>query len=113
MSDYYVKAILLDGCPYSIAAKDLLTTHNINTKIINVNTGNKNEFKTNQITTFPQIYLCKTGNKGTQLLGGYDDLSDFISNFKGKKYNELNVNNFKTKYSWSKKAILRMIQLIN
>ena len=113
MSDYYIKSVLLDGCPYSIAAKDLLTTHNIYSNIINVTNYNKNEFKTNIINTFPQIYLCKTGNNGTQLLGGYDDLFSFISNFKGKKYNEQNINNFMNKYSWSKKATLRMIQLIN
>ncbi len=113
MSNYYIKAVLLDGCPYSIAAKNLLDTHKIHTNIINVNNNNKNEFKTNLITTFPQIYLCKTNDNGTQLLGGYDDLSNFISNFKGKKYNEQNIDDFISKYSWSKKATLRMIQLIN
>ena len=113
MNDYYIKAVLLDGCPYSIAAKDLLATHNIHSNVINVNNKNKNEFKTNLINTFPQIYLCKTGDNGTQLLGGYDDLFDFISNFKGKKYDEQNINNFMKKYSWSKKATLRMIQHIN
>lgn len=113
MSNYYIKAILLDNCPYSINAKKILAINNIQTIIINVNNKNKNEYKTNLISTFPQIYLCKTGNNGTQLLGGYDDLSNFIFNFKGKKYNEQNVNNFINKYSWSKKATLRMIQIIN
>ncbi len=112
MSNYYLKAILLDGCPYSIAAKDLLAVNNIPAEIVNVNSANKNQFKTNTISTFPQLYLCKTGNNGTQLLGGYDDLAEFISNFKGK-YNDNLIANFMEKYSWSKKATLRMIQLIN
>ena len=113
MSDYYIKAILLDGCPYTIAANDLLNTHNITSKIINVNNVDKNQYKTHLINTFPQIYLCKNNNNGTQLLGGYDDLINFVSNFKGKKYNENLVKKFTDKYSWSKKATLRLIQLIN
>ena len=112
MSDYYLKAVLLEGCPYSIAAKDLLAVNKIPVKITNVNQTNKNQFKTNIISTFPQIYLCKYNNNGTQLLGGYDDLNDFISKFKGK-YNENLIHEFMGKYSWSKKATLRMIQLIN
>ena len=71
------------------------------------------QYKTQQINTFPQIYLCKSNNNGTQLLGGYDDLYNFISEFKGKKFNDQLINNFMSKYSWSKKATLRMIQLIN
>jgi glutaredoxin len=112
MNNYYLKVILLEGCPYSIAAKDLLADNNIPVEIINVNSTNKNQFKTNTIATFPQIYLSKTGNNGTQLLGGYDDLSEFIRNFKGK-YNENLIGDFMKKHSWSKKATLRMIQLIN
>lgn len=112
MSDYYLKAILLEGCPYSNAANDLIKINNIPSDIITVNNINKNQFKTNLINTFPQIYLCKSNNKGTQLLGGYDDLNDFISKFKGK-YNENLIHEFMGKYSWSKKATLRMIQLIN
>ena len=113
MSDYYIKTILLDGCTYSIAANDLLKTHNIKSIIINVNTSNKNEYKTVLISTFPQIYLCKNNNKGTQLLGGYDDLFYVISEFKGKKLNEDKIQQTMKKYKWSKKAILRLIQLIN
>ncbi len=112
MNNYYLKAILLEGCSYSIAAKDLLVSNNISVEIISINNSNKNQFKTNAISTFPQIYLCKTGNNGTQLLGGYDDLSEFIRNFKGK-FNDNQIANFIEKYSWSKKATLRMIQLIN
>lgn len=113
MSDYYIKAVLLENCPYSIAANELLKAHGINSKILNINNNIKNEFKTNQINTFPQIYLCKNNYNGTQLLGGYNDLLNFVSEFKSKKYNENSIQNFMSKYSWSKKATLRLIQLIN
>lgn len=113
MSDYYIKIILLDGCPYGIAANDLLKTHNIKSIIINVNMLNKNEYKTKLISTFPQIYLCKNNSKGSQLLGGYDDLLYVISEFKGKKLTDDKIQQAIKKYNLSKKAILRFIQLIN
>jgi len=111
--EYYIKAILLENCRYSIAAKKLLESHNIRTEIINVNATNKDEYKNDQIQTFPHIYLCKNNTLGNLLLGGYDDLSYFISNFKKKTLNDDNINEFNIKYKWSKKATLRLIQLIN
>jgi hypothetical protein len=111
--EYYIKAILLDNCGYSIASKKLLDLHNIRTEIINVNVLNKIEYKNDQIQTFPQIYLCKDNSLGSLLLGGYDDLSYFISNFKKKTLNDDNIDKFNIKYKWSKKATLRLIQLIN
>ena len=113
MSDYYIKAVLLEECQYSIAAENLFKNNNIMFENIKVNYNNKNDYKTNLINTFPQIYLCKNNNNGTQLLGGYDDINSFISNFKGKQYNEQLIQKFMDKYSMSKKAILRLIQLIN
>lgn len=113
MSDYYIKAIMLEGCQYSINAKKLLEKHNINAEIININYNEKENYKTSEIKTFPQIYLCKYNNKGTQLLGGYTDLEAFISDFKNKPLDINKVHNFEQKYLWSKKATLRLIQLIN
>ena len=113
MSGYFVKAILLDGCPYSQSAHQLLKIHNIPSKIITVNQDNKAIYKTENINTFPQIYLNKYNSKGSLLLGGNDELSDFITNFKGHKYSEENVEKYMRKHNWSKKAILRLIQLIN
>jgi hypothetical protein len=113
MNEYYIKVILLEGCPYSIAANNLIYTHGISGQIINVTSTNKDQFKTDIITTFPQIYLCKSNSNGTQLLGGYTDFSEFVTTFKGNRYNEEHINIFMKKYSWSKKATLRLIQLIN
>ena len=110
---YYIKAILLDNCGFSIAAHDLLKLHSINCEIINVNASNKLEYKTDQINTFPQIYLCKYNTVGSLLLGGYEDLANCISTFKGNTLNDENNNKFMAKYKWSKKATLRLIQLIN
>lgn len=112
---YYIKAILLDNCKYSIAANELLILHVniINCQIINVNASNKLEYKTNQINTFPQIYLCKDNTFGSLLLGGYEELSNFISTFKGNNLNNDNIKQFMNKYKWSKKATLRLIQIIN
>ena len=110
---YYLKAIMLDNCPYSINANNLIDIHKIRSKIINVNNENKHIYKTDTYDTFPQIYLEKDGKPGSLLLGGYNNLYDFIMNFKGKKYSEENVKEFMDKSKWSKKATLRLIQLIN
>ena len=113
MSNYYINAILLDGCPYSNAANDLLKNNNIQCDILKVSQDEKYKYKTEHHTTFPQIYLKKYGTQGSLLLGGYDDLNEFINTFKSRKFVDNNVNQFMNKYNWSKKATLRMIQLIN
>jgi glutaredoxin len=113
MSNYFLKVILLDSCSYSNAAVELLKSHNIEFDKVIVSNENKVIFKSNRINTFPQIYLCKNNNNGTQLLGGYDDLVKFVNMFKGKSYNETLLNDFMRESSWSKKATLRLIQIIN
>lgn len=74
---------------------------------------NKDIYKSEYIATFPQIYLNKYNTKGNLLLGGYDDLNNFIITFRGNKLNDRDIDIFMNKYNWSKKATLRMIQLIN
>ena len=110
---YYLKAIILENCPYSINANKLIDIHKIPSKIINVNNENKHIYKTDIYDTFPQIYLEKNGKLGSLLLGGYNNLYDFIMTFKGTQYSTENVNEFMNKSNWSKKATLRLIQLIN
>ena len=110
---YYIKAILLQNCPYSDAAKELLDNFKIENKKIIVDFNNKYIHKNENIDTFPQIYLNKYNSNGNLLLGGYDDLKKFIDNFKNKKYSNDKVNQFINEYKWSKKATLRLIQLIN
>ena len=72
---YELKVVVLENCPYSIAAAELLTNHKIKFKKILVNHETKYKYKTEQISTFPQIYLLN--NKVEILLGGYSDLEKY------------------------------------
>jgi glutaredoxin len=109
---YYLFVVVLEGCPYSNAALELLTDNKTNFKSLKVTSNDKEKYKTNEISTFPQIYLKKNNN--SLLLGGYSDLKTFFETFNNQPYNIKNVNEFKRKYSnWNKHSILRMIELIN
>jgi len=113
MSDYYLHAIVLEGCPYSNAALELLNEHkNIKTQIIKVNQTNKDNYKTTEIGTFPQIYLKRNNKNGSLLLGGYDKLEKFFDTFYFNKYSQENVKQY-INDKWSKKSVLRLIELIN
>lgn len=113
MNKYFIKAILLDGCSYSNGAHDLIKNHQIPSEITWVNQTDKPNYKTDQIDTFPQIYLKKINSQGNLLLGGYQELSHFISMFLAQKISDPNINNWMESSKWSKKSTLRLIQLIN
>lgn len=113
MDKYFIKAILLEGCSYSNAAYQLLKTHQLPTDITWVNQSNKENYKTDQINSFPQIYLKKINSNGSLLLGGYQELENSINTFYGQKISESNINNWMEKKLWSKKSTLRLVQLIN
>ena len=113
MNSYYINAIILNGCSYSLNPQQLLESNNINHKIINVDHSNKNNFKTDKISSFPQIYLKHKNKNGSILLGGYTELNNFINDFKNSKYDINKINNFINKNNWNKKATLRLIELIN
>ena len=109
---YYLYIITLENCPYSIAALDLLNSLNIKYKHLIVNQTNKEKYKTEEIKTFPQIYLKKKND--TLLLGGYSNLKEFIDIFINQKYNEENILKFHNKYKlWNIKSILRLLEIIN
>ena len=113
--EYYLKIISLDNCPYSQATKELVKNFSIPNEIINITSNEKEKYKTNKINTFPQIYLKKYGRVDDLLLGGYEDLKDFMDQFHKQTYSTDKVNNFMNKYNktWPKKSVLRLIQLIN
>jgi hypothetical protein len=111
MSKYFIKAILLDGCPYSINANNLIMKNNIPNESIWVSSTNKEVYKTDQIQTFPQIYLCKKNKAGTLLLGGYNDLNNIYNLVKFG--NGINIDTFMPEYKWAKKSKLRLIELIS
>ena len=114
MNNYYIKVISLEGCPYSINLEKLIEENKIiNKKIIKINHNNKNLYKSDLINTFPQVYLKKYNSKGNLLLGGYEDFNNFIKNFKNNNLDLTKINNFMKIKKWSKKATLRLIQLIN
>lgn len=113
MNNYYLQTVILENCPYGNATLRLLEEHNINKQIITVTQDNKENYKTDNIQTFPQIYLKKNNSKGSLLLGGYDDLVSFINKFKLQAYSKKNVDEFINKSKWSRKAILRLIELLN
>ena len=113
MTQYYIKAIMLENCPYSIDADKILKTKNLPHETVWINNMNKETYVTDMIQTFPQIYLKKRNSNQHLLLGGRDDLASFISTFYLQKITEENLKNFIRKYNWSKKATLRLIQLIN
>jgi glutaredoxin len=114
MSNYYLQTTILENCPYGNATLKLLNDHNIKTDTITVNQNNKENYKTDSIQTFPQIYLKKKNSKGTLLLGGYDDLVSFINKFKLQSYSKENIDEFvKNNKNWSRKATLRFIEMIN
>jgi glutaredoxin len=113
MNNYYIKAIILKNCPHSIKAVNLLQSHKIESNIEYIDSIEKEMYKNNNINTFPQIYLKKYNSKGNLLLGGFDNLNDFIKTFKNTNYNENDITNFMKKTNWSIKATNRLIELIN
>ena len=114
MSNYYLQTTILENCPYGTATLELLNKHNIKTNIISVNQNNKDNYKTEAIQTFPQVYLKKKNSNGSLLLGGYDALESFIEKFKLQSYSKKNIDQFiENNKMWSRKATLRFIEMIN
>jgi len=113
MSSYYLKAIILKSCPFSTNAYDLINKYKIPSDISIIESHEKEKYKTNSISTFPQIYLNRYNTKGNLLLGGYDDLNKFIRTFKNKELTDKNIKTFMETYKWSRRATLRFIELIN
>jgi glutaredoxin len=104
---YKLKVIVLENCPYSIAAVKLLNNYNIKFQKILVKQNNKEKFKTNEISTFPQIYMIN--NNEQLLLGGYSDLEEIINIIKSKNLDKIK-DELKEKYS-NNKIILRIIKI--
>lgn len=110
---YYLKIFVLNGCPYSIAARDLLKNVK-NTEIIYIDQHEKDKYKTKEISTFPQIYLNKKDSKGSLLLGGYTDLKYVYDLIKESKNIKTLEKKFIKKYNnWSKRAVLRLVKLLS
>ena len=107
---YYLDVISLEGCPYSREVEILLKEHNLTYKLHRVSQEEKQQYKTREINTFPQIYLKNNTSKGKLLLGGNSDLKEILE-LKGSNFD--NQKNYLTrKYpNFSEKVILRIIEL--
>ena len=113
MSEYFIKIIILENCPYSIKAHDLLKSRNINHRYVMVSHSNKELYKTNKIETFPQIYLNKKNSNGNLLLGGCSDLEYAINKLSNKLTDNI-ISEFTNKYpNWAKNAIKKIYKLFN
>jgi hypothetical protein len=99
-------------CYYSEQLIKLINNYKIPHKIINVDLNNKDLYLSNKINSYPQIYLKKKKTLGNLLIGGYNEFLTFVNIF-SKKYSDIDLNNFMFKNKFSKKVILRLIELIN
>lgn len=117
-SDYYLYCVILKDCGYSEAAHNLLKTYpKIKKEFTFVERTNMEKYKTDKINTFPQIYLKRYNTNGTHLIGGYSEFKNIIDTFSTdmdkdtytKKINKYISDN----KGWSRKTLLRVIELIN
>ena len=113
-NDYYLFCVILENCPYSIAAHELISSYkNIKKEFTFIKRNDMENYKTELISTFPQIYLKKYNTNGTQLIGGYDEFTKIINLFY-KKIDKQNIDDYlQLNNLWNKKSLLRLIQLIN
>lgn len=110
---YYIHTVLLDGCPYSIKAKELLVQYNIRHIDTILDDTNKEKFKSNNLSTFPQIFLKKHNSNGSQYIGGYSELDELFRTFYKQRLDNSNLIRIQSKYKMSRKATLRLVELIN
>lgn len=116
MSNYYFHVVILEGCGYSDAAKELLDKHNnIKKDYTFVEYINKEKYKkpNENITTYPQVFLKKNNMKGSLHIGGFDNLNDLFTSFYHKKYDDKKINEVYKKLNIPKRTLLRIIELIN
>ena len=117
---YSLKIILLENCFYSNEVKKILSKNPFNKipiEYITIKENDKNKYKTDEITTFPQVYIVKKQSNSMKLIGGCDSVKKIIDiiNIKNIK-NINNINNIKKLISklyplWSEKDKLRLIEL--
>ncbi len=107
-----LKVIILENCPYSIAVNQLLTNFHIPFEKIVVNQNNKYKYKTDIISTFPQIYIL---NKNEEiLLGGYSDIEEILDIINATtNLDEIKEKLFKKYPNFDNKIILRITQIFN
>lgn len=118
MSNYYLFAVILENCHYSSAGYELINSfNNIKKEFTIIKSYEKDNYKTDYIKTFPQIYLKRYNTTGTQLIGGYSEFKSIVDTF----YHNTNSQNIKSRVddflkensSWNRKSFLRLIELLH
>ena len=114
---YYFKLISLIDCPFSESANSLFKDNKIQHELTLVNREEKDKFKTNEISTYPQIYLKKKHSSGSVLIGGYDTIKEYFDFVRNNNNNSNALDKLKNKISKSnknisEKSILRLIELL-
>jgi len=115
---YSLKIILLENCFYSNEVKKILSKNPFNKiliEYITIKENDKNKYKTDEITTFPQVYMVKKQSNSMKLIGGCDSVKKIIDII-NINININNINNIKKLISklyplWSEKDKLRLIEL--
>lgn len=112
---YYLDVISLEGCPYSTAAEELLNLKKVNFKLTKVKYNEKEMYKSEEISTFPQIYLKKKNSSGKLLIGGYEDLKEIYNKITTSRTIDLIVNSLGKLLgnNFNKKIILRLVELLS
>lgn len=114
MDKYYLQIVALEGCPHSRASIDLAQKiEQKYRKIIEIKHEEKESYKNNDISTFPQIYLVKQKG-GSLLLGGNSNFQKLYTLFKSNKdYDSYLPTFLKENSNWTRKSALRLINIIN
>jgi len=113
----YLYIISLEYCPYSQNTKKILEQYNIKNVNNVIDPQKKFDYKTDEISTFPQIYYVRNSLKNKKLIGGNDDfmkiidLNDNISQ-NPKKFKEY-LDEYMKNSKIDKKLLLKTLYLIN
>ena len=115
----YLYIISLRYCPFCINTRRLLEENNIKHHDNIIKDEEKFKYKTQEISTFPQIYYVKNKLEKKVLIGGNSDLEDIIdlnNNIKtdtNKQMDQLITNFLSTHPKIKKKILLKVLYLIN
>ena len=115
---YYLYIILRENCPYSKNLVELLKKNNIDFESITVSIEEKEKYKTDLISTFPQVYLKSLSNNDSILIGGFDTVSELINNLQSNNLQsnekfDILTKNMSNKTKLKLKLILKGHKKIN
>jgi len=107
----YLEAIVLRTCSYCSKLVDLMNDKNIKVNYNYINSDEKEKYKDEIISTFPQVYLVV--NKKKLLIGGYDTMRNVFDILSSKNLDIIKKELKQLYLEWSDRNILRLIKLLN